>query len=79
MASQIISRTQRRMEKKQALVLLALVLGVSLVSFTLGVMVGKGRSLETPVQSSAAPERLPVVASAAWRRYRFLVGSCAKG
>lgn len=35
------SRTQRRMEKKQALILLVLVLVVSLASFTLGVIVGQ--------------------------------------
>ncbi len=39
------TRTQRRMEKRQAIVLLLLVLVASLVSFTLGVMVGK-RSAE---------------------------------
>lgn len=35
------TRTQRRMEKKQALILLVLVLVVSLASFTLGVIVGR--------------------------------------
>ncbi|MBE0596726.1 MAG: SPOR domain-containing protein [Desulfuromonadales bacterium] len=57
MAVPIMSRSQRRVEKKQALLLLALVLGVSLVSFTLGVLVGRGSARE-PV--AAAPERLPV-------------------
>jgi cell division septation protein DedD len=61
MAMQTVSRTQRRLEKKQALILLALILAVSLVSFTLGVMVGKGGSGEPVVQSSSA-ERMPVVA-----------------
>jgi outer membrane biosynthesis protein TonB len=35
------TRTQRRMEKRQAVILLALVLVVSLASFTLGVIVGR--------------------------------------
>ncbi len=35
------TRTQRRMEKRQAIILLVLVLAVSLVSFTLGVMIGR--------------------------------------
>ncbi len=35
------TRTQRRMEKRQAIILLVLVLAVSLASFTLGVMVGR--------------------------------------
>lgn len=59
MAVPILSRSQRRMEKKQALILLALVLGVSLISFTLGVMVGKG-SEQAPVAAAPTPERLPV-------------------
>jgi DedD protein len=61
MASQIVSRTQRRLEKKQAMVLLSLILGVSLVSFTLGVMVGKRRAPAAAAQPTAVPERLPVV------------------
>ena len=35
------TRTQRRLEKRQAIILLALALAVSLASFTLGVFVGK--------------------------------------
>lgn len=35
------TRSQRRMEKKQALIILVLVLAVSLASFTLGVVVGR--------------------------------------
>ena len=35
------TRTQRRLEKRQAIILLALVLAVSLASFTLGVIVGR--------------------------------------
>ena len=62
MARQVISRTQRRMEKRQALILLVLVLAVSLVSFTLGVMVGRSGSQGQVVAAPAPPPaRLPVV------------------
>lgn len=60
MAGPIMTRSQRRMEKKQALVLLALVLAVSLVSFTLGVMVGKS-SREPVAVAPPPPERRPVI------------------
>ncbi len=63
MAMQMVSRTQRRMEKKQALTLLSLILAVSLVSFTLGVMVGKGHRDGQVVQTPSV-ERMPVVAAA---------------
>lgn len=61
MRRQVVSRTQRRMEKRQALILLVLILGVSLVSFTLGVMVGRSgaRSAESTALSKV-PARLPV-------------------
>ena len=60
MVRQLATRSQRRLEKKQAVVLLALVLVVSLVSFALGVLVG--RSSAGPVVSVAPPQavRLPV-------------------
>ena len=59
------TRTQRRMEKKQALFLLVLVLVVSLASFTLGVIVGKqgaGRDLaqDDQVTEEVMPVRVPV-------------------
>lgn len=63
MVSQIKSRTQRRMEKKQALVLLILVLAVSLVSFSLGVMVGRSGTAAAVAKAKAAaavPTRMPV-------------------
>ncbi len=57
------SRSQRRMEKRQALVLLALVLVVSLVSFTLGMMVGRGVAPKPVAQETpAAAVRMPVTA-----------------
>lgn len=63
MNRQVVSRTQRRMEKRQALILLVLVLGVSLVSFSLGVMVGRSDSRNTvEATASPAPTRLPVAA-----------------
>jgi DedD protein len=55
-----LSRSQRRIEKKQAGLLLVLILAVSLVSFTLGVMVGKNVSGPAPAVSPASVERLPV-------------------
>jgi cell division septation protein DedD len=60
MVRQLATRSQRRLEKKQAVVLLALVLVVSLVSFALGVLVG--RSSAGPVVAVAPPQavRLPV-------------------
>jgi len=60
MVRQLATRSQRRLEKKQAVVLLALVLVVSLVSFALGVMVG--RSSTRPAVAVAPPQsvRLPV-------------------
>ncbi|HKK00661.1 MAG TPA: SPOR domain-containing protein [Desulfuromonadales bacterium] len=61
MAQQIPSRTQRRMEKKQALVLLVLIVAVALASFALGVMVGRG-SRSAPEQVAAAPTHLPIKA-----------------
>lgn len=41
MKGQTKTRAQRRMEKRQAIILLVLVLAVSLASFTLGVIVGR--------------------------------------
>ena len=61
MSRQIASRTERRMEKKQVLFLLVLVLAVSLLSFTLGVMVGR-RGAPPPVAQPVveSPTRIPV-------------------
>jgi DedD protein len=62
MARDVKSRTQRRMEKKQALLLLVLMLAVSLVSFSLGVMVGKsGSPPAQPAVVRGEPERMQVV------------------
>lgn len=64
MVSQVRSRSERRVEKKQALVLLFLVLAVSLVSFALGVMVGKVNSgPETAQASPPEPARVAVPAA----------------
>ncbi len=59
MVRQVATRSQRRMEKKQAVILLAMVLAVSLVSFALGVMVGRAGS-RSAVEAPAPPLRLPV-------------------
>lgn len=59
MVTQIMSRSERRMEKKQALILLVLILAVSLASFVLGVMVGRGSGRPAAAQAPP-PERLPV-------------------
>ena len=50
------TRTQRRMEKKQALILLVLVLAVSLASFTLGVVVGRQGAERDLAQKQQAAE-----------------------
>ncbi len=64
MARQVVSRSQRRMEKKQALILLVLVLGVSLASFALGVMVGRSGARTPAPATAAAPVHLPVAQKA---------------
>lgn len=55
MTQQVLSRSQRRMEKKQTLFMVSMLLVVGLVCFFLGVMVGKSGE-----QSQIAEERLPV-------------------
>ncbi len=55
MTQNVVSRSQRRMEKKQTLVMVALLLVVALVGFSLGVMVGRSGD-----QQLVAEERLPV-------------------
>ena len=54
------TRTQRRMEKKQALILLVLVLAVSLASFTLGVVVGRRGAERDLAQKQQAAEKILV-------------------
>lgn len=56
------TRSERRMERKQAVLLLVTMLAVSLVSFSLGVMVGKSGSPQATSISTvpAASERLVV-------------------
>ncbi len=60
------TRSQRRMERKQAVLLLVTMLAVSLVSFSLGVMVGKSGSPQTPSAplTPAATEKVVVEKSA---------------
>ena len=54
------TRTQRRMERKQALTLLVLVLVVSLSSFTLGVIVGRRGAERDMAQRPIEPKRIMV-------------------
>jgi DedD protein len=57
MTRQVVSRTQRRMEKRQALMVLVLLLLTSLVSFSLGVMVGKGGDSDGVVEEQIAARK----------------------
>ncbi|WP_432822268.1 SPOR domain-containing protein [Trichloromonas sp.] len=60
MVHQVKSRTQRRMEKKQAILLVVLLLGISLVSFFLGIMVGRSGSTPAAISTETATRPLPV-------------------
>lgn len=60
MNRQSLSRSERRMERKQVLLLLVVVIGVGLGCFALGVMVGRSAAPVAP----AAP-RIPVAAAPA--------------
>ena len=62
MSREMKTRSQRRMERKQAVLLLVTMLAVSLVSFSLGVMVGKSGSPQAPSAAvmPAATERVVV-------------------
>ena len=55
MTQQVVSRSQRRMEKKQTLFMVSMLLVVGLVCFFLGVMVGRSGE-----QSLVAEEHLPM-------------------
>jgi DedD protein len=61
MAQQVKSRTPRRMEKKQALLLVVLLLGISLISFFLGIMVGRSSSSSVAVSSGMVTKPMPVI------------------
>jgi len=60
MVRQVVTRSQRRMEKKQALIVLVLVLAVALASFSLGVMVGRGGSQPAVTAEPVATPRISV-------------------
>lgn len=60
MLRQPVSRSQRRLEKKQAVILLGLILAVSLVSFALGVLAGRGSV--RPVAQTRQPVTYPLPA-----------------
>lgn len=57
---QVPSRSQRRIEKKQAVILFVLMLAVSLVSFVLGFMVGRATAPTDSSEVLQAPLRMPV-------------------
>lgn len=61
MAQQVKSRTQRRMEKKQALLLVVLLFGISLVSFFLGIMVGRNSSSSVSAPPQVVTNPLPAI------------------
>lgn len=54
------TRTQRRMEKRQAIILLVLVLFVALASFTLGVIVGRRGAERDHAQQQCSAEKVLV-------------------
>ncbi len=64
MNRQVGSRTQRRMEKRQSLLLLILALVVALASFVLGMMVGRGGRGAIPMTEVkiAEPQRIAIPA-----------------
>lgn len=63
MVQPVVTRTQRRIERKQAWLIVILVLAVSLASFALGVMVGR-RGVELPGMGGSVQEvRLPMAAT----------------
>jgi cell division septation protein DedD len=63
MARQVVSRTQRRVEKKHALMILALLLVGGLVSFSLGVMVGGKDGSPDDVVEEQIVQQKPVSAA----------------
>jgi len=63
MAGPMTSRSQRRMEKRQALMLLAIIFAVALTSFVLGVMVGRKGGAGPISTLEVAPPRYPVATS----------------
>lgn len=60
MVQQIKSRSQRRMEKKQAVMLVVLLFGISLVSFFLGILVGRSSSPPAQPPQDIVSTPLPV-------------------
>lgn len=65
MMQQVKSRTQRRMEKKQAILLVVLLFGIALVSFFLGILVGRSGSSPESSSGNIAATPLPVTPPAA--------------
>jgi len=62
MAQPVVSRSQRRIERKQLVLAVILILAVAGVSFSLGVMYGKQSGVATGVADGTENSRLPTVA-----------------
>ncbi len=62
MAQPVVSRTQRRIERKQLVLVVVLILAVAGVSFSLGMMYGKQSSVTPGVSDEIANSRLPAAA-----------------
>lgn len=62
MTQQVVSRSQRRMEKKQTLFMVSMLLVVGLICFSLGVMVGRSGQ-ESLVVEEHLPRQKPLVAA----------------
>lgn len=60
MSRQVASRSQRRLEKKQALVLVVMGLVIALISYGLGVVVGRSGSESIIHEDLAATERIAI-------------------
>lgn len=60
MSRQVASRSQRRLEKKQALVLVVMGLVIALVSYGLGVVVGRSGGEKVIHEDLAATERIAI-------------------
>ena len=62
MAQPVVSRTQRRIERKQLVLVVVMILAVAGVSFSLGVMYGKQNREAPAVAVEAESSKLPAVA-----------------
>ncbi len=61
MAQPVVSRTQRRIERKQIVLIIILILAVAGVSFSLGVMFGQQSRVGNDLAADTGKPKLPVV------------------